>query len=102
MKQRMIKSLLLLFVFAALASLAGAEPAAPKVFNIKNYGAIGAGIAMETEAIQKTIDACHAAGGGTVLVPAGDFLSGTIQLRSNITFSFDYGGSLLGSQNQKD
>lgn len=100
MKQRLIKSLLPVFVCAALASLAGAETARPKVFNIKDYGAIGDGVALETEAIQKTIDACHAAGGGTVWVPAGDFVSGTIQLKSNITLSFDYGASLLGSQNQ--
>lgn len=101
MKQRMIGSLLPVTVFAALASLAGAEPATPKVFNIKSYGAIGDGITLETKAIQKTIDACHAAGGGTVRIPTGDFVSGTVQLKSNITLSFDYGASLLGSQNQK-
>ena len=102
MKQGMIKSLLPVFVCATLASLAGAETASPKVFNIKTYGAIGDGVALETEAIQKTIDACHAAGGGTVRVPAGDFVSGTIQLKSNITLSFDHGARLLGSQNQQD
>ncbi|HET6443867.1 MAG TPA: glycosyl hydrolase family 28 protein, partial [candidate division Zixibacteria bacterium] len=58
--------------------------------------------AMNTEAIQKTIDACHAAGGGIVWVPAGDYVIGTITLRSNITFSLDYGASLLGSQNFAD
>ena len=55
-----------------------------------------------TEAIQKTIDACHAAGGGMVLVPAGDFVTGTLHLKSHITLSLDYGASLLGSQNQAD
>ena len=46
-----------------------------KVFNIKNYGAVGDGVVMNTEAIQKTIDACHAAGGGVVWVPAGNYQS---------------------------
>ena len=81
---------------------AGNHAALAKIFNIKSYGAIGNGVAMETEAIQKTIDACQAAGGGIVWVPAGDFQIGTIWLRSNITLSLDYGASLLGSQKIAD
>lgn len=73
-----------------------------KVFDIKSYGAIGDGSAMDTEAIQKTIDACHEAGGGIVWIPAGNFQIGTIWLRSNITLSLDHGASLLGSQNLAD
>lgn len=73
-----------------------------EVFSIKSYGAVGDGAAMETEAVQKTIDACHAAGGGVVWVPAGDYVIGTITLRSNITLSLDYGASLLGSQDIAD
>ncbi len=42
-------------------------------FSVKDYGVIGDGLAMETDAIQKTIDACHSSGGGTVWVPAGNF-----------------------------
>ena len=81
---------------------AGKKASLAKVFNIKSYGAIGDGVAMETEAIQKTIDACHEAGGGIVWVPAGDFQIGTIWLKSNITLSLDYGASLLGSQKIAD
>ncbi len=71
-------------------------------FNIKEYGAIGDGVAMDTEAVQKTIDACHEAGGGVVWVPAGDFQIGTIILKSNVTLSLDYGANLLGSTNATD
>ena len=102
MKQRLISRLLLVSVIAGLASVASAEIAKPKVFDIKTYGAIGDGVALNTEAIQETIDACHAAGGGMVLVPAGAFVTGTLHLKSHITLSFDYGASLLGSQNQED
>ncbi len=81
---------------------AGREAAQARVFNIKNHGAIGDGVAMETDAIQKTIDACHAAGGGIVRVPAGDFQIGTIRLKSNVTLSLDHGANLLGSTNMAD
>ncbi|TWU38885.1 Exo-poly-alpha-D-galacturonosidase precursor [Novipirellula aureliae] len=101
MKQRIIFNLLL-FVVASISSMAYAETIQPKVFNIKTYGAIGDGVAMETEAVQKTIDACHDAGGGVVWVPAGDFQIGTIILRSNVTLSLDYGASLLGSTKLAD
>ena len=100
MKKKVISWLLLGFVIAG--SLTQAETDTPKIFNIKTYGAVGDGVAMSTAAVQKAIDACDAAGGGTVLVPAGDFVIGTIRLKSNITLSLDYGASLLGSQNQED
>ena len=98
----MIKNLLSLSLVLGLASVVGAEIAKPKRFNIKSYGAIGDGVALETEAIQKTIDACHVAGGGTVWVPAGDFVTGTLQIKSRVTLSLDYGARLLGSLQQKD
>ena len=72
------------------------------IFNIKDHGAIGDGVALNTVALQKTIDACHAAGGGVVWVPAGDYVIGTITLKSNMTLSLDYGASLLGSQDIAD
>lgn len=73
-----------------------------KVVNIKSFGAIGDGSALETKAIQDSIDACHNVGGGIVRVPAGDFQIGTIELKSNVTLSLDYGAHLLGSINKAD
>ncbi|TWU54319.1 Exo-poly-alpha-D-galacturonosidase precursor [Rubripirellula tenax] len=78
------------------------ESAANRVFSIKSFGAVGDGVAIETAAVQKTIDACHDAGGGVVRVPAGDFQIGTIVLKSNITLSLDYGARLLGSTDVAD
>jgi polygalacturonase len=53
-------------------------------FNVTNYGAVGNGKTLNTAAIQKTIDTASAAGGGTVLVPAGKFLTGPFTLASSI------------------
>ena len=75
---------------------------AADIFNVKDYGAIGDGVALNTVAVQKTIDACHDAGGGIIWVPAGDYVIGTIKLKSNVTLSLDHGTSLLGSQNIAD
>ena len=73
-----------------------------KVFNIKDFGATGGGVALETKAVQKTVNACHAAGGGIVRVPVGDFQIGTIVLKGNVTLSLDQGANLLGSTNKAD
>ena len=75
---------------------------ASRVFNIKDYGAVGDSIRMDTKAIQEAIDACTGAGGGMVRVPAGFYPMGTIRLKSNVTLSLDYGATLLGSQDIAD
>ena len=74
----------------------------PTVFNVRESGAIGDGINLDTIPIQKAIDACNEAGGGVVRFPAGKFVTGTIHLKSNVTLSFDHGAELLGSQDVKD
>ena len=73
-----------------------------KVVNVKEAGAVGDSITLDTKAFQKAIDECTKAGGGVVRVPAGKYHIGTIILKSNVTLSLDYGAFLLGSQNLKD
>ena len=53
-------------------------------FNILDYGADNTGVALATEAIQKAIDECTAAGGGTVIIPEGIYTTGPITLKSNV------------------
>lgn len=66
-------------------------------FNVLNYGAKNNGKVLTTAAIQKTVDACHKAGGGVVLVPTGDYLVGTINLKSNVEFRFETGARLIAT-----
>ncbi len=68
------------------------------VANILASGAVGDGTTVNTKAIQSAIDACPA--GGTVLVPAGTFKTGSIYLKNNMTL--DVEGTLLGSDNADD
>jgi len=66
------------------------------VFNIKNYGAKGDGKTVNTQAINKAIEACAQAGGGTVVVPAGTFLTGTIHMKSHMTLLLEKGAIIKG------
>jgi polygalacturonase len=59
-------------------------PIGAATFNIRDYGAVGDGKTLDTAALQKTVDTAAAAGGGTVLVPAGKFLTGPFKLASGI------------------
>src|ERR1022692_4960831 len=76
--------------------LAQAEPA-KTYLSVRDYGAVGDGTNLDSPAIDKAIDAAVAVGGGTVLVPAGTYLSGSIHLQSNIHLLIDAGATILGA-----
>ena len=65
---------------------------------ITDFGAVGDGCTPATVAIQKTIEAAASRGGGTVIVPAGNFVTGALRLRSNINLHLEAGATLLGAQ----
>ncbi len=76
------------------------EPQIPgRTFKITDYGAIGNGEVINTQAIQHTIEVCAKAGGGIVIVPPGLWLTGPIELKSNINLHLDRGAILLFSTN---
>lgn len=82
-----------------LATVAGA---AERAHNILDFGAKPDGATLCTAAIQKAIDRCAADGGGTVRLPDGSWLTGTVFLRSGVTLQLDAGCTLLGSTNRVD
>lgn len=74
-----------------------AETAAKSDFNIRDFGAVGDGQQLDSPAIDKAIAAAAEAGGGTVLVPAGTYLCGSIHLKSNIRLEIGAGATILGA-----
>lgn len=90
------------FCFGQIQFAAPSVNFSDKVVNVKNVGAVGDSITLDTKAFQKAIDECTESGGGVVWVPAGKYHIGTIILKNNVTLSLDYDAYLLGSQNLKD
>lgn len=73
-----------------------------RIFDPREYGAVGDGVANDAAAIQAAIDDCAAQGGGTVTLEGGTFLSGTLRLRSNVYVDVDATATLLASGNIAD
>jgi polygalacturonase len=67
------------------------------IFNVRNYGATGHDKTLDRPAINQAIKACAAKVGGTVLLPAETYLSGSIHLMSNVHLQIDAGASILGA-----
>ncbi len=70
--------------------------------NIRDFGARGDGKNKDTQPVQEAIDYCYAKGGGTVLCPAGEYLIGSIYLRSGINLHLENGSKLLASSERTD
>lgn len=72
------------------------------IWNVSDYGAASSKDINQTKAIQSAIDDCWKNGGGTVIVPEGQYLIGDIRLRSNITLYLQKNAQLIGSRNPMD
>jgi alpha-L-rhamnosidase len=93
-------------VVLAGASLAAfyhsAFAAEPARFDITQYGATADAKTVNTQAIQATIDQCAAAGGGTVVIPTGEFISGSLFIKPGVNIELAEGAVLKGSSNIED
>jgi polygalacturonase len=88
----------------ALSSTFGADETArkPGALSVRDFGAAGDGVTLDTKALQDAIDTCARGGGGTLHFPAGTYLSGTLFLKSRVTLHLDAGATLRGSRDLRD
>ena len=87
-----------IFNFIALTKAATTVPApASGSYNVRTYGALGNGKHLDSPAINRAILAAATNGGGTVEIPAGIYLCGSIHLKSNINLHLDSGATILGA-----
>ncbi|QEE28340.1 glycoside hydrolase family 28 protein [Terriglobus albidus] len=97
----------------ALANQASSTPAASRIataktssapvhLNVRDFGAKGDGATKDTLAVQQALDRCGVLGGGEVLIPAGEYLVGTITLRSNTILRIEEAATLKGSPDLAD
>ena len=77
-------------------------PGTGATFSVRDFGAAADGTTKDTAALQQAIDRCWALGGREVLVPAGKYLTGALQLRSNTALRFEKDATLLGSPDRAD
>lgn len=73
-----------------------------KDYDVRDFGAVGDGIALNSRTIQHAIDYVHAHGGGRLVFYPGAYVTGSIYLKSNVTLHIEQGATLLGSTNPWD
>ena len=95
MRTRAIAIVLLMIINSSVLSL-NAQ------FNIKEFGAKGNGISLDTHPIQDAIDKAFENGGGVVEIPSGTYLIGTLILKDNVEIHLQPGATILGSPDFKD
>ena len=91
------------FIGGCAAARPGVFPSrAAGMFNVRDYGAKGDGAANDTEAIRAAVSACRDAGGGCVLIPAGVYRAGMIDLHSDMELRIGDGATLVSTLDPGD
>ena len=80
---------------------AAAPPLSPVQFDVRTFGATGDGKTVDSPAINKAIEAAAAAGGGTVIFPAGNYLSFSIRLKSHVDLYLSQGAAIIAADSPK-
>jgi len=75
---------------------------AEKEYSITDYGAVAGGVRCNTEAVQRAIDEAAGNGGGKVVVPAGIWSSGPVELKSNVELHLEEGALLVSAKSKEE
>jgi len=95
MKNNIRKKIVLLIVLSVI-SLNGFSASLSTIYNIQKFGAKGNGSTINTSYINGAIELCEKQGGGTVIIPPGIFITGTIHLKSNVNLYLEKGAVIKG------
>jgi polygalacturonase len=86
----------------AIGGCVTTQHATRRVFNVRDFGAVGDGTTKDTVAFQKALDTCAVAGGGEVVVPAGNYLIGSLQMGCATILRLETNSVLIGSGDTND
>ena len=89
-------------ILACIAAQSQVAIDSSHVYTITRYGAIADGKTSNTTAIQNAVNDCHRHGGGTIVIPPGNFITGSLRLYSNMDVYFEPGAVLTGSTENKE
>ncbi len=95
-------TLLALSLFCSLSTIQAQTTSETQTFNVRDFGAKGDGLAKDTVAFQKTLDTCAVSGGGQVIVPAGRYLIGSVQIGYQTILKLDPNSVIIGSSDPND
>jgi Pectate lyase superfamily protein/Right handed beta helix region len=95
--RQMKTRLFTIFSFFGFLLSAAASSNDQTVYNVRSLGAVGDGTNLDSPAINRAIQVASQAGGGTVFIPAGTYLCGSIRLTNNIHLYLDAGAVILGA-----
>ncbi len=93
---------LLIILSLILSCLASHQKLQAKEYHILDFGAKADNVTINTKAINSAIVKCNEEGGGTVIIPSGTFISGTVILLSNVNLQLEAGAKLVGSKDTSD
>lgn len=93
-----LKSIInLILIFLLVSGITIAQEKSNAFYNIKDFGAKGDGVHLDTDAVNAAISAAAEKGGGTVYFPAGEYLCFSIRLKSNIALYIDQGAVIIAA-----